>query len=100
MTKDRIHLLHKRYKTPQGRPREFWRKVMRDYGNEQKMIRESGYRWRIITFNDGRRELSYLRERKGGFFTGIYPAIYRGIIIPRLLTYGTFAHIKSITIAF
>lgn len=99
-TKDRIHIFHKRYKTPQGKSRAYWQGVMRRYSNTQKELSSTDYRWRIITYDDGRRELAYLKERAGGLFTGRYPAIYRGIIIPRMIDYGTYAHIKKITLAF
>lgn len=97
-TKNTIHLFHKRYKTPQGKSRAYWSKVMRRYGNTQKELSSTDWRWRIVTYDDGRRELFYLKERAGGILTGKYPAIYRGIIFPKLIGYGTFAHIKSITL--
>lgn len=90
----------RRYKPPGGRPLVFWDKVMSSYGDTQKGLAYSGYRWRVICFDDGRKELAYLKVRAGGLLTGKTPAIYRGIIIPRLLTYATFAHIKSIRLAF
>ena len=95
-----IHLFHKRYKPPKGKSRAYWQGVMRRYGNTQKELSSTSYRWRIITYDDGRRELAYLKERAGGLLTGISPAIYRGFIFPRLIGYGTYAHIKTIKLAF
>ena len=87
------------------RAREDWREVswgevMRRYGNTQKDILNSGIRWRVITYDDGRKELAYLRVLQGGLLTGAYPAIYRGIIIPRRIDYPTFSHIRNIRLAF
>ena len=93
-------LFPKRYKTPQGLSAEHWHKVTREYGNMQKRLRQSDMRWRIITYDDGRRELAYLKERSGGLLTGMTPAIYRGIIFPKMIRIGQFAHIKDIRIAF
>ena len=95
-----LKLFPKRYKTPQGRPLSYWTDVARRYGNMEKRIASSDYHWRVIEYTDGRKELAYLRVLQGGFLTGAYPAIYRGIIFPNMLGYGTFAHIKDIRLAF
>ena len=90
----------KSYKPPTGMDEAGWRAVMRRYANMGKTISCSAYHWRIITYDDGRRELAFLRVLKGGFFSGKYPAIYRGILIPRRIGYVTFAHITDIRLAF
>jgi len=95
-----LTLFPKRYDAPQGRTKEYWSAIMRDYSNEQKRLRSTDYRWYIISFDDGRRELAYLKVRAGGLLTGKYPAIYRGILIPRMLRYETYAHITKIRLAF
>lgn len=95
-----VRLFHKRYKPPKNRSRKYWRMIMRRYGNMEKTLLGSDYRWRIITYDDGHKELAYLRVLQGGILSGAYPAIYRGIIIPRRIDYGTFAHIDSIKLAF
>ena len=95
-----IKLYRKRYKPPMGMTRELWSNVMRRYNNKQKDIRSSCFNWYVCSFDDGRRELMYLRVLHGGIFSGMYSAIYRGLIIPRMLDYHTFAHIKEIRLAF
>jgi hypothetical protein len=90
----------RRYQAAQGQPFAYWDKVRRDYGLMQKRIADSDLRWRIITYDDGREELAYLRVLSGGIFSGIYPAIYRGILIPRRVTTETYSRIKSIRLAF
>lgn len=77
-----------------------WGNVQRKYGNAKKMLLSSDYRWRIITYDDGSKELAYLRVLKDGIFSGMYPAIYRGAIIPRMLDIVTFSHIRCIELAF
>lgn len=94
-----ITLFPKRYNALPAGPVD-WRKVSRDYGNLQKRIGSTDYRWYIITYDDGRKVLSYLRELSGGFFTGLQPAIYRGIIVPRLVTNVHFSHIREVRLAF
>ena len=100
--KDILYLkpFRKRYKAKEGLKREDWDYIMRRYGNYEKEIESSGYRWRVISYDDGRKELAYLRVLSGGIFTGRYPAIYRGIIIPKMITYQVFSHIKDIRLAF
>lgn len=95
-----LTIIPRHYKAPPHCPPSYWSEVMREYGNEQRSLECTDYRWRIITYDDGHKELAYLRVRKGGFLSGRFPAIYRGVIIPRMLRYGTFAHIKNIRLAF
>ena len=93
-------LFPKRYDAPKGKQEAYWRDIARRYGNVQKMIESSDYHWRVIEYKDGRKELAFIRVLKGGFFSGAYPAIYRGIIVPRKIGYGTFANIERIRLAF
>ena len=95
-----LTIIPKRYKAPQGKQAYYWSKVMTDYGYEQKRIENSDYRWRVITYDDGHKELAFMRVLKGGIFTGAYAAIYRGLLIPYKVSYGTFSHIESIRLAF
>ena len=95
-----LTLFPKRYKTPQGKSSEYWGQVMRRYDNMGKKISCSDYHWRIITYDDGREELAYLRVLKGGLFSGLSSAIYRGPFIPHMISYGTFSHITDIRLAF
>lgn len=74
--------------------------VAQRYGDMQKKILSSDFHWRIITYDDGHKELAYLRVLQGGLFSGMYPAIYRGLIIPHRIGHGTFSHIKNIRLAF
>lgn len=101
---DDLHYLvlsPKKYGEPPDLPQEtklrgrYWRGVMARYANKQKELAQKGFRWHVITFIDGRKELAYLRVLK----LGISPAIYRGLI-PRLLTTQQYANIKDIRIAF
>lgn len=93
-------LFPKRYDAPKGQSQEYWRNVTRSYGNMQKRIKWSYFRWYVITYDDGHKELAYIRVLCGGIFSGLSPALYRGIIIPRMIDYSTFARIKDIKIAF
>lgn len=95
-----LFVLPKRYKTPQGKPLSYWTDVSRRYGNTMKAINGCDYRWYIVSYDDHRRELAYLRVLKDGFFSGAYQSIYKGIVIPRRIGYGTFAHITDIRLAF
>jgi len=90
----------RRRNPPTGMTREYWGNVLRRYGNARKDIRTSNNHWRVISYDDGSRELAYLRVLQGGIFSGKYPAIYRGVIFPRMVDYGTFAHITDIRLAF
>lgn len=95
-----LFVLPKRYKTPIGKPLSYWMDVSRRYGNMMKKLDGCDYRWHIISYDDGRRELAYLRVLQDGFFSGACPSIYKGMVIPRRIGYGTFSHIKDIRLAF
>lgn len=95
-----LTLFPRRYDTPQGKDADYWSGVSRRYAKMQKIINSSDYHWRIITYEDGHKELAYLRVLKGGLFSGKLPAIYRGLIIPHKVGHGTFSHIKDIRLAF
>lgn len=95
-----LTLFPRRYKPPKGLSMDCWDAVLRRYCNMEKTISSSSLRWRVIHYDDGRKELAYLRVLQGGLFSGFAPAIYRGVIIPRMVDYGTFAHIRTIELAF
>lgn len=95
-----LTLFPRKYRTPRGRAADYWRGVSRSYGNAQKVIETSDYHWRVIEYRDGHRELTYLRVLKGGLLSGLYPAIYRGLIIPRRIGIATFSQVRDITPAF
>ena len=95
-----LTLFPKRYRIPQGKGAQYWRDNGFKYGCMMKKIDGSVYRWRVIEYDDGHKELAYLRVLCNGVFSGGFPAIYRGRIIPHLLTRGTFSRIKKIRIAF
>ena len=75
---------------------DYWHTISRRYGNTIKRLTTSGYRWRILTFKDGHKELAYLSVRKWG----LAPAIFRGLVIPRMVGYIQFSNIQSIKTAF
>jgi len=80
---------------------EYWRKVGRAYGNMEKKLDCSDYHWRIITYKDGYKQLSYLRVREKGFWSaGSPPYIICGILFTRRLSTREFANIKDIRLAF
>lgn len=93
-------LFPKRYDATGSHDRAYWRGVSQMYGNMEKRLLSSGFRWRVITYDDGHRELAYLRVLQGGMLSGKYPAIYRGLVIPRRISTATFSRIKDIRIAF
>ena len=93
-------LFPKRYGVAGRRDAEFWRRALQSYGDLEKRLLASGYRWRVITYDDGHRELARLRVLSGGVFSGRYPAIYRGVLIPQRIDIVTFTRIKDIRIAF
>ena len=95
-----ITLTRARYKTARGKGEDYWRSEIRRYGNIEKRILSSDYRWYVLEFSDGRKELAYLRVLQGGFFSGLAPAIYRGRIIPHRIDYVTFSNITNIRLAF
>lgn len=90
-----LTLFPKNYVTPQGL--SSWGEVVKEYGNTKKKIRCSRYHWRVITYKDGHKELTYLRVKS---YAGSVASIYRGLLIPKVITYGTFANIDNIEIAF
>ena len=90
----------RRYKTARGKGEDYWRSELRRYGNVEKRLLSSDYRWYVLEFQDGHNELAYLRVLQGGFFSGLSPAIYRGCIIPHRLDFLTFANINNIRLAF
>ena len=95
-----LTLFPRRYKTPQGRGPEYWDDVVRRYKNYEKVILSSDWHWRVLEFDDGHCELADLRVLQNGFFSGHQSAIYRGLVIPRRIGYGTWSHVKSIRLAF
>lgn len=95
-----VSLFPRRYDTPKGKDDAYWREKAGDYANYEKVLKASDLRWRVITYDDGHEELAYLRVLQGGPFSGLYSAIYRGIIFPRRIELGTWARIKDIRIAF
>ena len=80
---------------------EYWRNIGRQYGNFVKKLDCSAYRWYVITFKDGSKELAYLRVVPKGFW-GRYqpPYLVRGLLFPRRLDSWHYAHFKSTRIAF
>ena len=95
-----ITLFPRRYRTPKGRGEDWWREVMRRYANDEKRIESTCFQWYVIQYDDGHLETARLRVLQKGFFSGMTPAIYRGAVIPRLVTFGTYSHIKDIRLAF
>ena len=95
-----LTLFPKRYDAPKGKDADYWRNVGNRYCNMEKTIKSSDLHWRVIEYDDGRKELAYLRVLQGGFSSGLYPAIYRGLIFPRKIGRATFANIKNIRLAF
>ena len=95
-----VKLYRKQYPVPQGKGEEYWRDVMRRYGNRMKEIRDGYYHWYVIEFKDGRKELAYLRVLHNGLFSGMCPAIYRGLLFPHLVRHAQFDAMKEIRLAF
>ena len=96
----KLTLFPRRYSCPQGRDHAYWREEGRRYSNTMKALDESWGHWRVIEFTDGHEELAYIRVLRGGLLSGMFPAIYRGPIIPHMIDYVTFSHIKRIRQAF
>lgn len=88
-----LTLFPKDYGVPQGKSAEYWRKVSRDYGNRYKRVCACDYKWYVITFKDGRRELAYITPNQK------YHVLRRGII-PRRWRLTQFAHVKDMRLAF
>lgn len=95
-----LTLFPRRYRTSGRRPADYWHEVVRDYKNAEKLLDSSDFRWRVLEFKDGHKELAYLRVRQGGFLSGYASAIYRGVVFPRRIDYPTFANIDRIRLAF
>ena len=95
-----IAIFPARYKNPRGTGTEYWRGVLRKYCNTEKRICASDFRWYVVEFVDGNKELAYLRVLRDGVFSGKVPAIYRGMIIPRRVDFVTFSNIDRIRLAF
>ena len=95
-----VKLYRKQYPVPQGKGEDYWRDVMRRYGNFEKKLRGSYYRWHVIEYKDGRKELAYLRVLKNGIFSGMCSAIYRGLLYPHRITHVQFDAMKTIRVAF
>ena len=93
-------LFPKRYEVRGSHGADFWRRALQSYGDLEKRLLSTGYRWRVITYDDGHRETAYLRVLSGGVMSGKYPAVYRGLVIPRRIDLETFTRIKDIRIAF
>lgn len=95
-----VTLFPRRYKTRQGMSEDYWRAVNSRLVQAKKRIDACDWHWYVIEFKDGHKETTRLRVLKGGFFSGMYPALYRGAIIPRPVIIGTFDHIKDFRLAF
>ena len=94
-----LTLFPRQYTAPIGMGDEYWRKVGNEYGKCEKDVESSNFGWRVIEYDDGHRELAYLRVLKGGLFSGRYPALYRGLLFPSRIELTTFARIRSIGLA-
>ena len=95
-----IKLYRKQYPAKQGMDDDYWRDVMRRYGNFEKKIKGGYHRWYVIEFKDGRKELAYLRVLQNGLFSGMASAIYRGLLYPHRITHVQFDAMKDIRVAF
>jgi len=95
-----ITLFPRRYRSPRGKSEEWWRGVMKRYFNAEKRIDSCDYQWYVLQFEDGHLETTRLRVLQGGIFSGFSPAIYRGMVIPRLVDFATFSRIKDFWLAF
>ena len=93
-------LIPSRYKDLPGKGAEYWSGVMRKYFNTEKRINASSFRWYVIEYLDGHKELAYLRVLSNGLLSGKAPAIYRGMVIPHRIDYVTFSHVDRIRLAF
>lgn len=96
----KLTLFPRRYSCQQERDHAYWMEVGRRYSATMHSLVCSWGHWRVIEYTDGHEELAYIRVLRGGFLSGMYPAIYRGTIIPHMIDYVTFSHIKRIRHAF
>ena len=93
-------LFPKRYGARGTHTPAYWRGMAQAYGDMEKRLLSSGYRWRVITYDDGHQELAYIRVLRGGMLSGKFPAIYRGLFLPRRIGLETFSRIKDTRLAF
>jgi hypothetical protein len=77
-----------------------WSAVGLKYSKALAGIESSPWHWYVIQYEDGRQELTYLRVLAEGLLSGKRAAIYRGLLIPRMVRIVTFSHIKEIRLAF
>lgn len=94
----RLAVFPRRCAPPKGATSERWIEAARRYNNEMKKMENSDFRWRVIEYHDGRKELAYLRVRRSG--VGGRPAIYRGLVFPRRMERWAFFFVKRIRVAF
>lgn len=97
-----LTLFPKRYGTPQGLSADDWHKLNREFGNLRKKMSGTDNRWYVITFKDGRKELSYIKVRSEGIYHNDYVrggVLCRGII-PRRWLVTEYANVAGIKIAF
>lgn len=90
----------RRYPVPTGKAEDWWRGVMRRYANAEKKLEGSDWSWYVLTFDDGHRETTRLKVLRRGIISGMCPAIYRGVIFKRIVTFATFSHVIDIWPAF
>ena len=90
----------RRYRTSAGSGKDQWRDVIRRYGNAEKRLQGSSSYWHVIEYKDGHKELAHLRVLQNGLFSGLTPAIYRGLVFPHRIDYVTFSNIERIRLAF
>lgn len=92
-----IRLFRKRYKTTHYGDADYWHKVALDYNRFKKRVDNTDYRWYVVTYKDGRKELMYFKVWRiviphGG-------RLCRGII-PRYFDMTDYEHITDIRLAF
>ena len=101
-----LKLFPKSRRIPQGKAKRgrrrsyYWNEVARKYECWCKRLMRTDYHWYVITYKDGTKELSYIRLRQGGLFSGMLPDAYRGILIPRRLGVVWYSQVKETRIAF
>lgn len=93
-----IRLVHRRYKTTHYGDADYWHKVALDYNRFKKRVDNTDYRWYVITYKDGSKELMYFKVWRiviphGG-------RLCRGAIIPRYFGVTDYEHVKEIRLAF
>lgn len=95
-----LTIFPRKYRASGVRPADYWNTVVKEYKNTEKLLESSDFRWRVLEFKDGHKELAYLRVLQGGLLSGQASAIYRGLVFPRRVDYPTFAEIDLIRLAF